>query len=326
MNQKKIGIIAGTVAAGTAIGTAAAYIITKGMVQIAIEREMPKVIPQSKKVISGSQDPDPFTLQLKEYADRLTAVESEQIELEARDGTRLVGHWYPCEGAQRVIIAMHGWRSSWANDFGMIADFWHDSGCSVLFAEQRGQNNSGGKYMTFGYLERYDCLDWTNWATERTGGQLPIYLCGVSMGAATVLMTAGLELPDSVHGVIADCGFTSAHEIWKHVVEKNLHLSYKIHGYMINSICQKKINANARDISTLTALPNATVPILFIHGSDDTFVPIRMTYDNYKACAGEKRLLVIPGAGHGQSYFIDKERYEKETLRFWEEYDLPKQL
>lgn len=318
---KRLRLAAGVAAVGTAAGAAASYAVTKGLVKIAIERDLPRGIPKSKKTISGSPDPDSFTERLRISAERLADIPMEQVELTARDGAKLVAHWYPCEKAKRVIVAMHGWRSSWVNDFGMITDFWHDSGCSILFAEQRGQNNSGGAYMTFGHLERYDCLDWANYITERTEGALPVYLCGVSMGAATVLMAAGLELPDSVHGIMADCGFTSAHAIWKHVVEKNLHLSYKIHGYMINNICKKTISTDARDISTLRALPNAKVPILFVHGSDDTFVPIQMTYDNYKACASEKRLLVVPGAGHGQSYFVDQASYEKETRRFWEEFD-----
>ncbi len=107
--------------------------------------------------------------------------------------------------------------------------------------EQRGQNNSAGDYMGFGMLERYDCLEWIKWVNEQNVEGLPIYLAGVSMGAATVLMTTDLGLPENVHGAIADCGFTSPHAIWKHVVENNLHMPYGIHEKAVNALCKKKI-------------------------------------------------------------------------------------
>lgn len=81
----------------------------------------------------------------------------------------------------------------------MVSDCWKRNRCSVLYAEQRGQGNSGGDFIGFGQIERYDCLDWIHWVSERCGTELPIYLCGVSMGATTVLMAAGLDLPENVH-------------------------------------------------------------------------------------------------------------------------------
>jgi len=205
-------------------------------------------------------------------------------------------------------------------DFGMIADFWHNEGCSILFAEQRAQNNSEGEYMTFGYMERYDCLDWIYWVNERTEQKYSVYLAGVSMGASTVLMTAGLELPENVKGVIADCGFTSAYDEWRYVVKDNMKLSYGLRGLMIDRICQKKINTNSKNITTITAMQKTQIPILFIHGTDDKFVPVRMTYENYKACNAPKELLIVPGAIHGESYYVEQEKYEAATKKFWEIY------
>jgi len=140
------------------------------------------------------------------------------------------------------------------------------------------------------------------------------------MGASTVLMAAGLDLPENVKGVIADCGFTSAYEEWRHVVKDNLNLSYGLRGYMIDRICQKKINTNSKDITTITAMQKTQIPILFIHGTEDKFVPIRMTYENYKACNAPKELLIVPGAIHGQSYDVEQEKYEAATMNFWKKY------
>ena len=322
LSKKGLLIGTGLALGGVAVGAATSYAITKGLVKIAIHREPPKNLDKAKTKIRRTPAEQKFDSHLIEAAERLKNNPScEEVEIESRDGLRLVGHWYPAKNPKRVLVAMHGWRSAWYKDFGMIADFWHDDECSVLFAEQRGQNNSGGDYMTFGYMERYDCLDWVNWVNSRTEQQYPIYLAGVSMGASTVLMTAGLVLPSNVKGVIADCGFTSAYDEWRYVVKDNMKLSYGLRGLMIDRICQKKINTNSKDITTITAMQKTQLPILFIHGSDDHFVPIRMTYENYKACTSVKELLVVPGAGHGQSYFMERDKYEAAVRAFWERHD-----
>ena len=318
--KKGLLIGAGIAVAGVAAGATVSHLITKGLVQFAIERDMPKSLEKQRPKITQGDRVRKFQERIDKTGKELLEKDIEEVEITSRDGLRLVGHWYPCENAKRVIVAMHGWRSAWYLDFGMIADFWHNEGCSILFAEQRAQNNSDGEYITFGYMERYDCLDWINWVNERTEQQHSIYLAGVSMGASTVLMTAGLDLPENVKGVIADCGYTSAYDIWRHVVKDNMKLSYGLRGLMIDRICQTKINTNSKEITTLTAMQKTQTPILFIHGTDDKFVPVRMTYENYKACNAPKELLIVPGAIHGQSYDVEQEKYEAATRAFWGKY------
>lgn len=322
MKDKKQWIIGSGLAAAaiTAVG-AASWASTKDLVRIAVDRELPhKVTHHAKMQLKGSQADEVFLRAVDAAAEALKNRESTLVEITARDGEKLVGHWYPCAGARRIVVAMHGWRSSWAHDFGMISTFLGDSGCSVLYAEQRGQGASGGEYMGLGALERYDCLDWVQWAEERGEG-LPIYLAGVSMGATTVLMAAGLELPSSVHGIIADSGFTSPHEIGKHIVENNLHLSFGHRGEIADAICKKRNKEGTRSCSAIDALRKNRIPVLLIHGTDDSFVPVSMTYENYKACAGPRELLVVPGADHAMSYYVDREKYEKAVEDFCRKYD-----
>ncbi len=323
MRKEKMMLCAAGALCAASVGAAALCSVTERLLQMAIYREPPRGMGRARGRIKQTPADAGFDRCLLQSAKRLEErAACEEVEITSRDGLRLVGHWCPVKEPRRVIVAMHGWRSAWYRDFGMIADFWFNDGCSVLFAEQRGQNKSGGEYMTFGYLERYDCLDWVSWVNERIAGAYPIYLAGVSMGASTVLMAAGLELPDGVKGVIADCGFTSAYEIWQHVVRNNLRLSLAFHGAMVEELCLRRLHTTARGISAITALKRTRVPILFIHGSDDRFVPIGMTYENYKACAAKKELLVVPGAGHGQSYFFERARYEAAVRRLWQNGDL----
>lgn len=313
------GVVAATVGAVTAIS----YTLTRKLLTAAMDREEPPILVKGRDRLSGNTEEYNEILQsLAQASERLENSGCERVEITSRDGLRLVGHWRPCENAKRVIVAMHGWRSSWSRDFGAVSDFWHDSGCSVLFAEQRAQGGSDGDYMGFGLLERYDCADWAKWADKHTSGSLPIYIGGVSMGATTVLMAAGLDLPQSVKGIVADCGFTSPHAIWKHVAENNLRLSYDaLRGAVASDLCKKKINIGAKDYSTLDAMSECKIPVLFIHGTDDRFVPVEMTYENYKACAAPKKLLIVPGAEHAMSYIVDKTAYENAVSEFFASFD-----
>lgn len=321
---KHILIGAGIAAGVAASVTLATYGVTKTMLGVALKRDNAlagKQMHKTKKKLSGTDYAADFIEKLEEAQNRLLARETETVELETEDGVTLVGHWYPCENAERVIVAMHGWRSSWAGDFGPIADSWHERGCHILFAEQRGQGASGGEHMGFGLIERYDCPRWVSWINENKGSDLPIYLAGVSMGATTVMMASDLELPDNVHGVIADCGFTSPHAIWKHVVQSNMHLHYGLFDRMASEMCKKAASFSPRDGSAVDSLKKTRLPVLFIHGTDDHFVPVTMTYENYKACASPKYLLVVPGADHGMSYYIDRDGYERAIDAFWQTYD-----
>lgn len=313
-----IGVGAATV--GAAVCGVAYHYSTKYLMKLALDREGPKSTAKEREKMLSSKDMSETLTKIIDAAAVLEEIKHEQIEITAQDGTALVGHWFFPENAKRVVVAMHGWRSNWSQDFGVIAPFWFEKDCAVLFAEQRGQGNSGGEYMGFGLLERYDCLEWIRWVNERTEATLPLYLGGISMGATTVLMTAGLDLPENVKGIVADCGFTSPHAIWKHVVENNFKLPFGLYSRAARDICQKRIRMTSDSYSTTEAMKGCNIPVLFIHGTEDTFVPIKMTYENYKACVSEKRLFIVPGAEHGTSYLVDKDGYEKAVTDFWDTY------
>lgn len=321
--SSKMMIAGAGMAAGAAALGAAAYVTTKMLIKVALDREQPKIrnLERARNQIRGYSGCNEFFGYMADRGKELKALPHEVVTIQSYDGQKLVGHWFPQENAKRVIVAMHGWRSSWWSDFGMISAFWHREKCSVLYAEQRGQGSSGGEYMAFGMMERHDCLEWVKWVNRQYGDKKPVYLAGVSMGAATVLMTADLDLPANVRGIMADCAFTSPHEIWKHVARKNLHLPYSIHGGVADKLCRGKINMGPKECSTVECLKKSKVPVWFAHGSDDHFVPVEMTYQNYCACSTPKHLLIVPGADHGMSYYLEKDRYEQEMMKFWNRYD-----
>ncbi|MBQ9761802.1 MAG: alpha/beta hydrolase [Oscillospiraceae bacterium] len=305
----------GIAAVCVAATAATSYMVTKDLVRIAVDRECPhKITPKARNRFTGGAVNARFLQSLSDAAAKLRATPHETVEITARDGQHLVGHWFPHPEAKRVILTMHGWRSGWASDFGLIHDFFVENECSILYAEQRGQGRSGGDHMGLGLLERYDCLEWLRWL----GADMPIFLAGISMGATTVLMATGFDLPKNVRGVIADCGFTSAYDISRHILRQNLHLSFRSRTRAANAMFRKRLRMEIQEYSTVDALAEATVPVLFIHGTDDSFVPVSMTYENYKSCRTSKELLIVPGAEHGMSYYQDKARYQAAVRQFWQ--------
>lgn len=312
---------AGILFGASALAGVTSYLTTRFLVRTAIDREEPKVMKKAGSLISGTLRSEEFFQLQKAAAEKLTQTEMELVTILSHDGISLVGHWYLCEKPARILIAVHGWRSSWCKDFGLIADFLHENHCSVLFVEQRGQNDSEGDYIGFGVTEQFDCLDWVQWVMEHKSASLPIYLCGISMGATTVLMASGLELPENVHGIMADCGFTSPDEIWKHIANDNLRISYRFKRLIAGNLYDRKNHVDGFEYSTVDALRCSKTPVLFIHGTDDHFVPVEMTYENYCACAAPKRLLIVPGADHGMSFLIDPEGYKSVVRNFWKEFD-----
>ncbi len=319
-NTKKKIIIGASVATACALTVASAYIMLQMVTDAALKREKPKLHKVTKRQKDENIEQsvfDRFEEEKKLAAEKLDNRNLEEVSITSQDNLKLIGHWWQCENARRTVICFHGWHVTWDSDFGLSADFLHDNGCNILFAEQRAHGNSEGKYTGFGLLERYDCLDWISWVNERCGSELPIYLIGLSMGASTVLMAAGLNLPSNVKGIIADSAYSSAREIWQCVFEKNAHIPYNKVENIFNTTADKKLHTDT-SYTVSEALEHCNIPVLLIHGTEDDIVPIEMAYENYNSCSAPKRLFAVEGAGHCMNYFMDKKGCETEIKSFWE--------
>lgn len=314
---KKAAAVSGALLATTA----AELIATNELVSEAVDREEPAVMQQLKKPFAKALTDEAFSEAFHIASEELEKKELKMLTMIASDGTVLTGHWYPCDKPQRIILAFHGWRTTWSQAFGLYADFWHNNGCSVFFAEQRGQNNSGGECMGFGLTERFDCAQWAEFISCLYGESLPMYLWGTSMGATTVLLASELKLPDNMRGIIADCGYTSPKQIWKHVANKTLHIPFYLRSFVASEMFKKRVGVESADCSTVEALSHCTLPVFFVHGEEDGFVPIEITRENYEACPTPKKLLTVPGASHAMSYYAGKGEYEKQALEFWKDFD-----
>lgn len=251
----------------------------------------------------------PYIDQFKAGADWFRSQDPQRVSIRSRDGLKLVGYFLPAEGEARGTLLMaHGYRSSLWTDFAIVYRYYHEMGWNILAIHERSHGESEGRYITFGIKERFDVCDWAIYLTDRFGPSHTVILDGISMGAGTVLMALGTELPENVKGAIVDCGYTCPYDLYVHVL-KSHHVPLC---RLLLAIAQLHARAFAgfgfRDYSAITALKQNHRPVLFIHGEADSLVPIRFTMENYAACAGSKQLITVPGAGHAMSYLVQPER------------------
>lgn len=235
------------------------------------------------------------------------------------DDKVLYGRFIPCENARATIIQFHGYRSHFAVDFSASMRYYHDKGYNLLMVDQRSHGKSQGKYITFGVKERYDVLSWVTYVTMMLGEDHPIFIGGLSMGAATVCMASDLDFPGKVVGVIADCGFTSPADILGDLAESQYHISRKLAIPFLSFFSRILCGFGLREWSTEEALRNTKLPVSFFHGLEDKLVPYEMSRRSYEACASRKVLTEFPGAGHGTSWLKDKVRYQTVLEDFMEQ-------
>lgn len=246
----------------------------------------------------------------------------EHVTIRSRDGLKLHADYFPAdEPSDRLVICNHGYTGCGIRDCASIAVYFHKLGFDCLLVDHRAHGQSEGDYIGFGVLDRFDCQSWVNYVDERFSHQKQIVLYGVSMGATTVLLASALPgLSGSVKAVIADCAFTSPYDVFAHILKRDYHLPAFPVMNINDALCRRKAGYGFRDASTLDAVRVTSLPILFIHGTEDNFVPVWMSRENYAHCRSEKELLLVEHAAHGASYYEDHDLYEKTVSAFLEKF------
>lgn len=230
------------------------------------------------------------------------------VYTESSDGLRLHALWVPAENPKGTVVLVHGYRSCVLTDFSVAFPLYHEKGFNLLLPTQRSHGKSEGKYITFGVKESDDMLRWIAFHNEYFGCQSMIF-SGMSMGASTVMYLAGEDLPDNVKGLIADCGFTTPKEIISRVFRNVTHIPAWTVIWATELFARALAHFSLEQKDTVKTLAKNTRPILLVHGVDDDFVPCDMTRRSHEACGGDKRLLLVEGAGHGVSFLRAKVMY-----------------
>ena len=237
-------------------------------------------------------------------------------------GEGLVGYLMRPEKPSNIyVFGAHGYRSYGKKEFCGFAQYYLSRGINIFFPDHVASGESEGTHCTFGYYEREDCMKWLRYMTDHFGEDIKIILHGVSMGSATVCMMSGRNnLPENVKFTVADCGFTTAEELFSFKMDA---LKIPDIGLMKGVNLANKINHGFEfgDIKPVESVQNARVPMLFVHGKEDNLVPSYMAQVLYDNCSTPKKdILIVEGADHAQAHVHGKEEYEKKIDEFIEKY------
>ena len=282
------------------------------------------VIFSSNKHYMGDDDTLPHGEGYNDYHGTITKcveevrqVPFEEVQVLSHDGLVLKGKYYHLEDDAPIIMFFHGYRCSAIRDGNGIFLYTRKLGFNVLLADQRAHGNSQGKTITFGVKERYDVRSWVEYFTKRFGEKQKIYLSGLSMGGATVLMASDIGLPKNVIGILADCPYSSPKAILCSVI-RQMHFPVKM-TYALARLSASWIGQfDVEEASAIEAVRNSQIPTLIIHGDADDFVPCSMSMDCQLAGEDHVQLVLIKGAAHGMSHCVDTPSYEEAVYAFFQ--------
>ena len=197
-------------------------------------------------------------------------------------------------------------------------DIFYKRGWNILTFDQRRHGSSEGKYSTYGYYEKEDLDLWVNWVVKRNGEKSIIGLHGESMGAATVLQYASIS--KYVRFIIADCGYSNLKELLCYRLKEDNHWALLPVYYLTSFKALIKAKFMFEDVSPIDDIKDSPIPTLFIHGSEDTFVPCYMSQKMYEAKKENKKLYITKGAVHAASIEVDRVAYENAVNEFLDEF------
>ncbi len=232
------------------------------------------------------------------------------------DGTLLNGYLYKGNPKTTVtVILIHGYKLSHREMLG-FADFYVNS-CrfNVLTPDLRGHGESGGDYICFGVKDREDILSWIEYIKQMMGGKSKIILHGVSMGAATALMT-GAYNDECVCGIIADCPYASGKEMVKKKIKSKYKIAVNFLYTLLNNYIKLKCRFSMEDSDVVEYVKHIKCPVLYIHGASDKEITPLNSYRLYENTPGEKELYIVIGAGHAESVLVETENYINKVKKF----------
>ncbi|MDK0978452.1 alpha/beta hydrolase [Clostridium perfringens] len=246
----------------------------------------------------------------------------EDITLKSFDGLNLTSTLIMNENpTKKFIVLVHGVSICYVGSLKYF-DIFYKNGFNVLIVNQRRHGKSEGKYSTYGFYEKYDVNMWIEYLKSRFGNDIILGLHGESMGAGTVMET--IPINNSIKFVIEDCGYSNFHELIGFQIThayKNKLVRKILRPSLIfaNFFMKTKAKFSMKKIVPIDIVASTSLPMMFIHGKEDYFVPWYMSVDLYKAkTKGYKELYLVEGAKHAEALEVNKILYEKKIMTFIE--------
>ena len=244
-------------------------------------------------------------------------IENKKVEVIAKDGIILRGTEYIIdEHSDKWAIVLHGYHSN-PDSVLSIGMHFSEKGYNVLIPSMRASNDSEGQYIGMGWLDKDDLQCWINLIIEQNDNA-EIILHGSSMGAATVFMASGDELPSNVKAIIEDSGYTSVWDIFASEAKARFNLPTFPILNMFELVANIRAKYDIKEASAVEQVKKSNVPILFIHGDSDDFVPEYMCEELYEAANCRKDKLIIHNAGHTESRYKEPDTYYNKIFDFLE--------
>lgn len=258
-------------------------------------------------------------IQKEKTSSWLNSISKKEINIQSNDKLQLFASEFKLSNeSNKWVILVHGYTSEQSSIYD-IARHYSDKGYNVLTPDLRAHGLSEGKYVGMGWLDRNDLLLWIDYLL-RNYRNSEIILHGVSMGAATVMMVSGENLPTNVKLIVEDCGYTSVWDIFSFELELRFNLSTFPVLNAASFITSVRAGYNYKEASSIDQIKKSVTPILFIHGNADEFVPVNMAYKLYDNTNINKELIIVDGAGHAESRLADEELYYGSIFSFIDKY------
>jgi uncharacterized protein len=301
------------------IGITINFVVGYYLYDLAIERNV-------KDFLNGNQDLEVSAQAMQEFTkgdwrDWVRAQDFEEWELKSYDGITLQGYFLPAKKpTNKTVVFAHGYLGR-GSDMGLFGQYYvEELGYNMFTADMRGHGDSEGDYIGFGWHDRLDLIDWVERVIDEVGDDTEIVLHGVSMGAATVLMASGEELPDNVKAIVADSPYSNVYDLFAYQLDR----MFKLPEFPIlpttGLVTNLKAGYNIKEASALEQVKKAEVPILYIHGGNDTFVPTSMTKELLQNTNSKAELMIVEGANHGESIVLERDRYLDTLTKFLDKY------
>lgn len=317
MKKKKILKIVGIIALVLVIITSVVgYFIGNYFYDLALNPTVDKSVIFDSPQNSMDEDDQEASNQLNAWFEQSNYSD---VYLTSRDDLKL--HAYQIinpNPTDRWVIICHGYTSE-ASNMKLSTKQFYDRGYNILLPDARGHGTSEGDYIGMGWDERLDIVDWIDQiVAQQADAQIVLY--GVSMGGATVMMTSGEELPPNVKVIVEDCGYTSVRDIFSYQLQETFGFpSFPVIDFA-NLVTRFKAGYSLNEASAIDQVKKSKTPILFIHGDADTFVPYHMVQEVYDAATVEKKLYIVPKAGHNGAADLAKEEYWETVENFINKY------
>ncbi len=258
------------------------------------------------------------------YAERGHPLSPADLKLQFNDfwfqsaGLAQLHAWFiPAEEPARgTILYLHGVGDNKISGL-LLAEVFHRHRFNVMLYDSRAHGMSEGKYCTYGYYERHDVKKAIDILLERhqtSMGKIGVF--GTSMGAAIAVQAAAIE--PRIAAVVAEGCFTNLRTITVDYQKRLIRLPWHFLRNLVMKRSEFLADFDHHEVSPLRSVKNIHVPVLFIHGKNDTFIRYQYSEELYAAAHEPKELYLIEKANHTDIHQIAQQEYEERIVQFFE--------